>query len=340
MKEIKWAIIGAGNIAKQFVTELNKQPYSKVVAIASRHKNSAKAFAEQFNIRTVYESDSELVAQCDADIVYIASPHQLHFSQALACLNAGKAVLCEKPMTLNATQSTQLIEIAQQKKLFLMEAMITPLLPAIQAVQKLIKKGALGEIKSIQAGMGFQAEPDLSSRVFNPELAGGALLDVGIYPLALVQLLLNKSPCSVSSQVEKAVTGVDQQSVVSLKYSVESGDKRNPEFETSILVQCHSSVVNFVPCNAIIYGSKLIAELPDFSWSGQRIILKNHQGLVLEEIDYAQNDNAYFIEASHVNSCLQQGLTESPLVPHQHTLAVLEIMDTLRTQWSFKYPDE
>ncbi|WP_157822404.1 Gfo/Idh/MocA family protein [Psychromonas sp. Urea-02u-13] len=340
MKEIKWAIIGAGNIAKQFVTELNKQPQSSVVAIASRHIDSAKSFAQQFNINTVYETDSALVEQCDADIVYIASPHQLHFSQALACLNAGKAVLCEKPMTLNAQQSTQLIQLAQQKQLFLMEAMITPLLPAIQAVQTLIAKGDLGKIKRIQAGMGFQAEADLSSRVFNPDLAGGALLDVGIYPLVLAQLLLKTSPCSVSSEVEKAVTGVDQQSIVNLKYTVENDDKQRSEYETSTLVQCQSSVVSFLPCHAVIYGTKLIAELPDFSWSGQKIILKNHQGGVVEEINYAPNENAYFIEAAHVNQCLQQGLIESPLVSHQQTVAVLEIMDTLRAQWSLKYPNE
>lgn len=328
MKEIKWAIIGAGNIAKQFVSELNKQPNTSIVAVASRNLNSATAFAKQFNIKDVYQSDVALAEQCDADIVYIASPHQLHFSQAIICLNAGKAVLCEKPMTLNASQSAQLIKLAQQKQLFLMEAMTTPLLPAIQTLKTIIAEGKLGEIKSVQTSMGFQAESDLTNRIFNPDLAGGALLDIGIYPLTFLQFLLNKSPLSMVSQVEKAPTGVDQQSMITLQYA------------PGVLAQCQTSVVNFLPCSATVYGTELIAELPDFSWSGKHIILKNQQGQIVDKISYTQHENAYFIEAAHVNHCLQQGLLESPLVPHKQTLAVLQLMDTLRAQWSLVYPGE
>ena len=332
MKEIKWAIIGAGNIAKQFITELKKLPNTSVVAVASARVSSATAFAQQFNISVVYNSDIELIEQCDADIVYIASPHHLHFPQALACLNSGKAVLCEKPMTLNARQSKQLVKLAKEKQLFLMEAMTTPQLPAIQKLQVLIADGKLGEIKTIQTSMGFQAEADLSNRLFNPQLAGGALLDVGIYPLVLTQLLMKNAPVEIFSQVEKAPTGVDQQSTISLRYEDTKG--------ASTLVQCQSSVVSFLPCFALVCGSKLIAELPDFSWSGKKIILRDQSGQVLEEINCDQHENAYFIEASHVNECLQKGLIESPLVTHRQSIAVLEIMDKVRAQWSLVYPDE
>ncbi|PKF63340.1 hypothetical protein CW745_00345 [Psychromonas sp. psych-6C06] len=332
MKKIKWAVIGAGNIAHQFVSELIKLPNCSVVGVASRTKASAGAFAEKFNITDVYESYEMLVNHCDVDIVYIASPHQLHFEQALSCLNAGKAVLCEKPMTLNVGQSMQLIQLAEQKNLFLMEAMITPLLPAIKGLQAYIEQGKLGEVKSIQASMGFQAELDINSRIFNPKLAGGALLDVGIYPLTLAQLLMKKMPSSMVSQVEKAQTGVDQQSIVSLKYESEQG--------ADVLVQCQSSVVNFLPCCATIYGDKLIAQLADFSWSGRQIVFTNHQGERVEVLDYASDENAYALEAIHVNHCLQNGLIESPLIPHQQTLAVLHIMDSLRQQWGLVYPDE
>jgi len=328
MKQIKWAVIGAGNIAKQFVAELIKQPFTCVVGVAANRQQSAQSFAQQFNIEQVYVSAEDLIQHCLADIVYIATPHQLHFEQALSCLQSGKAVLCEKPMTLNAQQSAQLIELALQKKLFLMEAMITPLLPAIQKVQQLISDGDLGEIRSIQVGMGFNAEPDMNSRVFNPALAGGALLDVGIYPLTFAQLMMKQSPISVVSQVTKAATGVDQQSTISMSY------------ESGTLVTCSSSVVNYLPCTATIYGSKLIAELVDFSWSGLQIILKSHRGEVVNTINDKQAENAYFIEAKHVNECLRQGLLESPLVPHQQTLSVLKVMDKLREDWSLVYPDE
>ncbi len=328
MEEIRWGIIGAGNIAKQFATELIKLPNSKLVSVTSRTEKSINEFTSKFNVPSSYANESELLKHCDADIIYIASPHHLHYPQAKACLEAGKAVLCEKPLTLNTQQATDLVMLAKRKGLFLMEAMMTPLLPAIEPLKKLVEQGEIGEVKGIHASMGFCAPRDLKSRVFNPKLAGGALLDVGIYPITFAEILMGQEANKFSSQVEKAPTGVDQHSVITLGYP------------SGVIATLSCSVVNFLPCSAYVYGTKGMLEIPNFSWQAEKIIVKNNSGEIREVLDFSREENAYYIEASHVNSCLTKGLLESPLVSHRQTLSILKIMDKARSQWGLSYPAE
>ncbi len=328
MTEIKWAIIGAGGIAKQFATELVKQENTKLVAVASRTQESAQAFAKHFGIAHIYESDAGLIEQSDADIVYIASPHNLHYSQTKACLLAGKAVLCEKPVCLNHHQAEEIIQLAKQKNLFFMEAMITPLLPGIQTVLEMIDQGTLGKVNSIQASFGISAQRDMSNRLFNPELAGGALLDLGIYPLTFSYLITKQRPQRIASLVEKAETGVDMQSNISLQYPC------------GIIANVSCSVGNYMPCVAHVFGEKMSVEIENFSWGATKLTLRDQSGAIQQTQEFENNPNAYFFEAKYVNECLQQGLLESSLDPHYQTLDIMKTMDEIRAQWGLKYPGE
>ncbi|WP_434341530.1 Gfo/Idh/MocA family protein [Motilimonas cestriensis] len=328
MNKINWGIIGTGNIAHQFASALVTLSDAKLYAVTSRQQATAVSFAQEFNIEHSYDELSSMLAEADLDVVYIATPHPQHYEQAKACILAGKSVLCEKPMTLNKVQSCELVALAKQHQVFLMEAMMIPMFPAIQALQDLIARGDIGTLKSIHAGMGFNSPRDWQSRVFNPELAGGALLDVGIYPLTFAHILANDSLTDISSQVEKAETGVDLQSVVNLGY------------QSGVIASLSNSIGHFIPCVAMVMGDKAMVEIPHFSYAPTELIIKDQMGTITNTLSFDNSQGAYYLEAQHVHHCLRNGLLESPLVPHQQTLAILEMMDTLRAQWQLIYPGE
>ncbi|MDO6527884.1 Gfo/Idh/MocA family oxidoreductase [Motilimonas sp. 1_MG-2023] len=328
MTNIQWGIIGTGNIAHQFASALQQLDGTTLLTVTSRQHSSAKKFADEFAIAHPFDTLDAMLALPELDVVYIATPHPQHFAQAKACLLAGKSVLCEKPMTLNKKQAEELVVLARQQGLFLMEAMLIPLFPAIAELKHLIEQGTLGEVRGIQASMGFNAPRDWSSRIFNPELAGGALLDIGIYPLTFAYMITQSAPLSMQSQVEKAVTGVDLQSSIALNY------------DSGIIANLSCSVGHYLPCTACVFGDKTWAEVVNFSFGPSQVIIRDQMGEQLEVINCTTERSSYYLEAKHVNECLRAGLQESPLVPHQQTLAVLEMMDTLRAQWQLTYPDE
>ena len=328
MNKIHWGIIGTGNIAHQFASALITLSDATLYAVTSRQLANAVRFAKKFNIKRPYDDLSSMLDEPSLDVVYIATPHSQHYEQAKACILAGKSVLCEKPMTLNKTQASELVALAKQHRVFLMEAMMIPMFPAIQALQDLIARGEIGTLKSIHAGMGFNSPRDWQSRVFNPALAGGALLDVGIYPLTLAHLLANDTLIGITSQVEKAPTGVDLQSVVSLGY------------QSGVMASLSSSVGHFIPCVATVMGDKAMVEIAHFSYAPTELIIKDQMGNIINTLSFDNANGPYFLEAQHVHECLRAGLTESPLVPHQQTLAILGIMDQLREAWQLTYPNE
>lgn len=328
MKKIHWGIIGTGNIAHQFASALQQLEDAALLCVTSRQLSSAQLFADKFAIPHTFSHLDEMLALPELDLVYVATPHHQHYAQARACLLAGKSVLCEKPMTLNQTQSRALITLAQQRGLFLMEAMMIPLFPATAQLKQLIQHGDLGEIKSIQASMGFNAPRDFRSRIFDPALAGGALLDIGIYPLTFAHIMADEQITSIQSQVEKAVTGVDLQSSVTLGYA------------SGIIANLTSSVGHYLPCSASVFGDKAWAEIINFSYAPTQILIRDQVGKQLKVITCEPTHNAYYLEAQHVHECLRADLTESPLVPHQQTLAILGIMDQLRETWQLTYPNE
>ncbi|EDN69648.1 oxidoreductase family [Beggiatoa sp. PS] len=243
MKEINWGILGTGYIAQEFAQDLRRLPEAKLLAVGSRKLEVAQAFAHQFQIPRAYQSYEELVTDKDVDIVYIATPNTAHKDNCILCLEAGKAVLCEKPFTLNAKDAHDVIELARDKKLFCMEAMWTRFIPLVQKVREMINDGVIGDIKMFTADFGLQMAFDENDRHFNLKLGGGALLDIGIYPISLAFYLLGK-PSNVVSQATLGKTQVDEQSSLIFQYA------------NGQLATLYSSFLTNTPNEVIIMGSQ------------------------------------------------------------------------------------
>ena len=222
-KIIKWGILGPGRIANSFAKGLKSLPDASIVAVGSRSKERADTFAREYGIAKSYGSYQELANYPEVDIIYIATPHPNHKESALLCLKAGKAVICEKPFTVNAAESEELIKFAREQKLFLTEAMWTRYLPASIKVRELLSAGIIGDIKIVKADSGFICGWDTKSRLLNPELGGGALLDIGVYPISYASMIFNAAePIKIVSIANIGVTGVDEDFSTIIGYEGES----------------------------------------------------------------------------------------------------------------------
>jgi len=211
MKTINWGIIGAGNISSYFATALNGMENTKITAVASRNLEKAKEFAEKYSCSKAYGSYEELANDSEIDVVYIGTPHTEHKGNAELCLKSGKSVLCEKPFTLNEKDTRYLAQLAKEHNLFLMEAMWTKFLPVTKQVKNWIAEGKIGKVKNMKISFGFQAEINEANRLFNYELAGGALLDVGVYPINYAVHLIGSLPKKVVSTAVLLPNGIDEQ---------------------------------------------------------------------------------------------------------------------------------
>jgi predicted dehydrogenase len=205
-KSIRWGILSTGRIAHQFATGLSDLPDTELVAVGSRSIVTANAFANQFHIPHRHGSYDSLAQDPDVDVIYIATPHSLHQENVLMCLKMGKAVLCEKPFTINVQQAEVVIQVAREKGIFLMEAMWTRFLPHILKVQQMINDRLIGQPRILQASVGDQKELDPSNRFFNPKLGGGSLIDVGIYAATLAHLIFGP-PTAIQTLANLSSTG-------------------------------------------------------------------------------------------------------------------------------------
>ena len=220
MKSLSWGIIGPGNIAHDFARDLSLvKPSQTIHAVFGHTEESANDFAKEFQVRAVFTDLDAFLDSSDIDIVYIATPHPQHYEQSLACLERGIHVLCEKPMTINAGQADRLIEASEKNRCFLMEGMWIRFLPSIQKVLGLIKEDAIGKVISVKASMGYKAPKDDNNRYYNPALGGGSLLDLGIYPVFLSQLLLGR-PTEIKAVGTLTNKGIDQSCAILLNYVV------------------------------------------------------------------------------------------------------------------------
>ncbi len=325
-ESIRWGILSTGRIANQFAKGLAELPGTELVSVGSRSIKSANIFADQFNIPNRYGSYEELVQDPTVDVVYIATPHNFHKENIIMCLEASKAVLCEKPFTINEQEAKAVIRLAREKRIFLMEAMWTRFLPHIIKVQEMILEGVIGEPRILQASVGFQKEFDPAGRHFNPELAGGALIDVGIYATTLSYLLFGR-PTAINSFVILSSSGVDQEAVITFQH----GDGQLTYFSTTIL--------HHMPRDATITGNQgSIYIHPDF-WHPSQITLRlNDQPETLIQVPCPLN--GYHYQVLEVNECIRQKKVESKIMPLDETLTIIGILDTIRSQWGLKYPME
>ena len=321
---INWGIIGPGNIARKFALDLQKLPDAKIIAVASRSLDRAQTFAQDFGIPHVYDSYEQLAADAEVEVVYIASPHIFHFEHSQLCLEAGKAVLCEKPFTVNAQQSEALFALAQEKGRFIMEAMWTRFLPVIQKSLDWIQEGRIGTPQLVQADFGFVGTKDPNHRINNPALAGGTLLDIGIYPLTLAYLVFGEDPVGVTSHAILGPTGVDVQSSINFTY------------KNGGMAQLLASFRGRTYKEARIMGEQGYLRIPLF-WRANEVTLYNDLD---EELDHFEADLGLRFQAIEVMKCLREGQIESQVFPHAESLRVMRMMDRLRREWGVGYPGE
>jgi predicted dehydrogenase len=310
---LRWGVIGSGRIASSFVADLVHTSAGRAVAIGSRSRDAAEAFGDRFSIPHRYSSYEALVADPDVDAVYIATPHPLHYANACLALEAGKPALVEKPFTMSGAEARRLVGLARKRRVFLMEAMWTRFLPHIAEIRRLQSSGELGQIVTVMAEMGYHFPPDPLSRLFAKDLGGGALLDLGIYPVSLASMLLGR-PASVTTLVEPAFSGVD--GTTSMLFGYRSG--------AHCLLSCSSTATS--PTRATIVGTKAYVELDRQFYSQSGFELVTDDG-VSRRFDAPVIGRGLWYEAEEVARCLGARLTESPLLSLDESVAVMETMD-------------
>lgn len=324
MNLTKWGIIGPGNIAHSFVNDLQyiKTP-QQVTAVLGHKTDSTLEFAKEFDIPNHYTDLDEFIKKGGMDAVYIASPHPQHFGQALACLGNKIPVLCEKPMTINAEQCEQLIEASRKNNTFLMEGMWIRFLPGIRHALSLIEQGLIGNITTVRASISYKAPHDAENRYFDPELGGGSLLDLGIYPVFLALQLLGK-PCSVKAIGKLSDEGVDETCSALLYY-------KNGSHAT-----LESSLVSTLDVPAEIVGEKgIIKILNPWYEKASGIELQTDEGKIIYPC-YWEGHGLYF-ETEEVIRCVEASRIESDLLSHAFSLQMIKVLDEMRSQIHVTY---
>jgi predicted dehydrogenase len=322
---IQWGVIGPGAIARKFAAALATVEGAELAAVASRTQSSADAFGEEFGIERRYVGYDLITADPDIDIVYIATPHPFHAAHAELCIDAGKPVLCEKPFTVNADQAREVISYAREEGVFVMEAMWTRFFPAMSHLRKVLEDGVLGEVRLIQADFGFRGTFDPTGRLFAPNLAGGALLDVGVYPISFASMVMG-APTRVGGVCRKGRTGVDEVAAVTLMN--DSGQ----------IASLTTAVTLDTPQEAYVLGTKGHVKIPSPWW--QPTALEITAGGSTERHEFPMQCNGFEYQILEAMSCLTQGRTESSVLPLDETLSIVETMDELRAQWGIIYPFE
>lgn len=326
MNEVRWGIIGTGAIAHAFAADFAHANTGTLRAVASRSKESADAFAERFDIELSMVDYYSLINSHEVDVIYIAVPHSLHYELTKACILSGKAVLCEKPFTLNEAQATELFELAKEHNVFVMEAMWTRFNPALEQALEWVEEGEIGQLQSIQASLCMKMDATPDSRLLNRELGGGALLDLGIYPIFLAQLFLGK-PTFIQNQAVVGDTDVDVFEQLLLGW------------EDGQLASLESSFINQQPNRAILSGTEGYIEMgPNWQQSKTLTLVKDGESEHAVEFDFP--GLGYQFEIEEVNRCLIEGVLQSPNHSWQDTLDILSTMDEIRQDIGVYYLGE
>ncbi|GAA6138438.1 Gfo/Idh/MocA family oxidoreductase [Arenicella sp. 4NH20-0111] len=321
-----WGVIAPGKIAEKFSKALQGTNNANCYAVASRNPSKAARFANEHGFNRVHDSYQELASDPLVDVIYIASPHNLHATQTIMCLNAGKPVICEKPLSVNLKEAQSVITAASQNNVFYMEAVWTRFLPVYNDIRRWIDEGKIGEVQMIDASFGFAMGYDSNHRINNPKLAGGSLLDLGIYPITFADWIMDAHPNSISSVAKIGPTGVDDKNAIQLSYS------------NGVIATLKSSSTTILTNQAWILGDKGRIEVPDF-WSAESAILTESNGQKTIA-SHTHDINGYEGEIGEVQRCLDLDLLESPIMSHTHSLRVIGIMDEVRRQIGLSYPFE
>ena len=323
---IQWGILAPGVIARKFARDLQVAKGGKLHAVAGRDPGRVKAFADEFGAEKATDDLMELANDDSVDIVYIASPHNFHFAGAKALLQAGKPVLCEKPLTVNAAQARELIEISRANNVFLMEAMWTRCLPIYDRVREWLDDGRIGEPRFVTSNFCTQPAFDPLNRRFNPDLAGGGLLDLGIYNLAVSQLVMGRKPDKIAAVARFSPSGVDDLLSAS------------PHYENGRLAQFTCGMISYCENSLMIGGEKGFIRVPTYFVDAAEALLTvgGHTETAREPL----RGEGFEFEIEEAMRCLRAGEIESPKMPLDDTLATMEVMDEIRAQIGLRYPGE
>lgn len=325
MKKIQWGIIGTGRIAELFVEDFVRVSNGEIRAVASRTVERAETFAERHEIPEAYGTYKELAENPNIDAVYIATPHNRHKQDSMLALQHNKHVLCEKPIAVNQRELTELVGMARSHKRLLMEAMWTYYLPPIQKAKEWLQKGEIGELKHIRADFGRKMENPPHHRTMNPHLAGGALLDIGIYPIAFAYFMNDTEPKQICAHAEFGETGVDTNNMIQMT------------FRNAVTAQLLSSFDYDLPCTAYLFGTKGHIYLQEF-WQAKTA--KLYTGEKTEYFEDNRTTRGYNYQVEAAGRLILEGKTESPLITHKNSLRLAETMDNVRRQIGLEYPFE
>jgi predicted dehydrogenase len=329
---LRWGIIGPGRIAEEFATALSAVNDARLYGVASRNRARAESFAHNHGASVYYDSYAALIADPAVDAIYIATPHRFHYQQARECILAGKPVLCEKPLTVNAVEAQALITLAQERGVFLMEALRTRYLPIYQEVKRWLQAGEIGAIQKVTSSFGFEFPRDKQDRVLNHELAGGALLDLGVYNLSMSQWIFGSQPESFTIAGRFGDTGVDEHDETTLTYT----GGRSSTFTISMTTRLTNDLT--------ILGTTGRISIQPMFWNATQATVISNAGLASSEQqrtitrDFRATGLEYEIEEAV--DCILQGKIESERMPLGDTLDTIKLMDQLRRDIGLTYSFE
>ena len=326
MKKYNWGIIGLGNIAGKFASALNSTTRGKLYAVASRTNEKAHFFSEKFGASRYYDSYEKLIEDDKIDIVYIATPHNLHYPIAKKCLESGRNVLCEKPITINSRQFEELRELSGRKRLFYMDALWTRFMPKIEKTLEYINSDKLGDIHYIRADFGIDPVLHPEGRLLNPALGGGSILDIGIYPVFLSLLILGY-PEEIKVSAVKSDTGVDVSCGIILKY------------KNGAIADLFSTFLAKTETSAEIAGTNgRIILHRQFFGPGDMTFINNDATEIRHS--FPAISNGYEYEAEEVMDCLDRKLLESPRLPLSFTSQLMKLLDEIRSGADVVYGED
>ena len=323
---VRWGILGPGSIARSFAEGLKSASDARLMAVGSRDAAKAEAFGAQFDVPHRHNSYQALVDDREVDAIYVATPHPFHKEHCLLALNAGKPVLCEKPFTINAREAEEVVRTARERKVFLMEGMWSRFFPLMAKLRELLAAGEIGRVRIVEADFGFRAGFDPKSRLFDPQLGGGALLDVGCYVVSFASMILG-TPDRMTGLATLGATHIDEQAAMVLGHP------------NGALAMLSTAIRTNSPHNAVILGEEGRIVLQPPFWKPERMTVSRN-GKPDEEIYVPSVGSGFNYEADEVGRCLAAGKLESDILPLDETLAIMRTLDTLRAQWGVVYPTE
>lgn len=325
-RTIRWGIMGPGSIARRFTEGLKALPDADLAAVGSRDKSRAEAFATEHGYKRTHGSYQELVNDPEVDVIYVATPHNGHYEGCMMALDAGKAVLCEKPFMMNSKQSAEVIAKARANKLFLMEGMWTRCFPIFDKLRSLLKEEVIGKVWLLDVDFGFRAGYNPESRLFDPVKGGGGLMDVGVYCVSLASMIFG-TPDKVEGMATLGLSGVDEVAAINLHHT-----------DGSIAMLSTTLRAN-TPSIATLCGENGSIVINSAWWCPAKLTVKVN-GKETEVIEMPFEGGGFQFEAAEVQRCVREGLTECPIMPLDETVQIMKTLDTLRSLWGVRYPSD